>query len=73
MNVTGDKQSRTRGPRRIATHDHPKRYVHVRRPRCPQCKGTRLGTYGTAHAGDGSVSRYTLCKGCGWRFTVVEE
>jgi hypothetical protein len=65
------------GPlKRVPRSDLPPcagRYVHHRRPRCPQCCSTSLRSYKTLRNGDGSVTRYTACKGCGHRFILVLE
>ena len=64
-----------RGPRRVARLGDARRYVYVAALRCPRC-GARQGllAYKTRREpGDGTVSRYTRCAACDWRFIVVEE
>lgn len=49
------------------------RYIFVVRPRCPVCESPDLKTLRSAKSLDGSVSRRTVCVGCGHRFFVIVE
>ena len=48
-------------------------YVYVRRPRCPDCGGVRLLAYRSVKQGDGTVTRYVRCSGCGRRVVLIIE
>jgi hypothetical protein len=49
------------------------RYVYIEKARCPVCGSDDLKTQHSEDQGDGSTKRDTLCRGCGWKFFVVEE
>ena len=49
------------------------RYVYVERPRCPECQSVQILAYKTIDGGDGSLSRYTLCRSCHAKFILVME
>lgn len=50
------------------------RYIYFVAPRCknPACRSKDLRAYHTDESADGSVSRYSKCKHCGWKYIVVE-
>lgn len=59
---------------RIPPANDPSRYVYVTRLQCPRCGSVDLRVYRTEpERDDGSIARYTQCKGCKARFVVVAE
>jgi hypothetical protein len=60
-------------PRRLPPQGDPRRYVYVKRTRCPECESDHLWAYGTLTGTDGVITRYTQCLSCKRRFIVVDE
>lgn len=47
--------------------------VFITLPACPECNSTNLHTIRSEANGDGSRTRYTICRACQKKFFVVPE
>lgn len=50
-----------------------KKLVWVVKLHCPECFSTDLKTQHSEKSADGSVTRATKCKACGWNFVAIIE
>jgi predicted Zn-ribbon and HTH transcriptional regulator len=48
-------------------------YVYVVRAACPKCGSLKLKSSRSISNGDGSVTRPTKCRGCGFEFRLIVE
>jgi DNA-directed RNA polymerase subunit RPC12/RpoP len=64
-------------PATVPRDDSNKRYVFVKKARCPECQSPDLKVYGAPRGAiastDGTQSRYVRCRPCGCRFILVAE
>jgi DNA-directed RNA polymerase subunit M/transcription elongation factor TFIIS len=49
------------------------RYIIVQRPRCRACQSVDLVAYKTSDSGDGSITRYVICRSCFEKWKLVLE
>ncbi len=50
-----------------------RKYIIIRKPRCPACGRARILAYRSIAAGDGSQTRYCRCADCGLPIVLIVE
>lgn len=48
-------------------------FISIAPPHCPQCRSLRPITVHTFNNGDGSKTRYSICRSCSTRFRLIIE
>lgn len=58
---------------RLLSESHARKFIRIKKARCPECKSDDLETKRSSRRYDGSQQRSVTCRTCGETFFVIVE